>query len=510
MQIEHLDNHTARLTVEVEQSRLDAAMQKAARRIANRVNIPGFRKGKAPFAVIMQWAGQQAVLEEALDELGNEVYREALRESNLDPYAPGALEDMSTEGGLKLVFTFPKAPEVKLGDYRSLRLDYSLPTVSDEDVERAIEAIREQRAQTETVERPAAMGDVVVGHVYGTVVHPAHEHAHAHGEEAEKAEGEAGGDGEAHDHDHAAEPEVFMDRNVNLLLTEENERDFLPGFSAQLVGVSAGEEREITLSYPDDFAEKPYAGHAYTVKIKVEAVRSRTIPELTDDFAKDVSNGNAQTVDDLRKQVREDLEKTAKRESDDKYVDQLFEKVVEGATFAFPKEMVDAYIDDILAELDNNLRQRGLNLDQLKAIEGKTDETLRKEYEPVAISRIKRSLALRALSEMEGLTVSQAEINAHLDNLAATFSTDPKQIASFRRMLGSEENMRGIGANMLMDRVKQRLIAIGKGENPPVGMPAAELAMPVAENLINFGGAATEGSETPAAETPNTPAESAE
>lgn len=509
MQIEHLENHTARLTVEVEQSRLDAAMQKAARRIAAKVNIPGFRKGKAPFAVILQWAGQQAVMEEALDELGNEVYREALREANLDPYAPGALEDMSTEGGLKLVFTFPKSPEVKLGEYRDVRLDYSAPTVSDEDVDRAIESIREQRAQTETVERPAAMGDIVVGHVYGTVVHPAHEHAHAHGEEAETPEGEAAGEAESHDdHDHAAEPEVFMDRNVNLLLTEENSRDFLPGFSAQLAGISAGEEREIALSYPDDFAEKPYAGHSYTVKIKVEAVRSRAVPELTDEFAAEVSNGNAQNIEDMRKQVREDLENTAKRESDDKYVDQLFEKVVEGATFAFPKEMVELYIDDILAELDNNLRQRGLNLDQLKVIEGKTDETLRKDYELVAVGRVKRSLALRALSEMEGLTVSQAEIDAHLDTLAATFSTDPKQIASFRRVLGSEENVRGIGANMLMDRVKQRLIAIGKGENPPVGMPAPELAMPVAENLISFGGAAE--STEPPAETPDTPADKAE
>ncbi|NDJ76834.1 MAG: trigger factor family protein, partial [Chloroflexi bacterium] len=164
IQTEHLENHTTRLTVTVDDERVQKAMRQAARQIAKKARIPGFRPGKAPFNVVLNLYGPDYVLNEALDKLGNDVYREALDAAELEPYAPGSLEkvDPETESGLQLTFIVPKVPTVELGDYRDIRLEQEVEEITDEMVNDAMESLREGQAVIEPVERPIAIGDQVV------------------------------------------------------------------------------------------------------------------------------------------------------------------------------------------------------------------------------------------------------------------------------------------------------------------------------------------------------------
>lgn len=534
MQVEHLENHTARLSVEVPAERLDKAMQAAARRISQQYSIPGFRKGKAPYAVVARYVGAQALMEEAIDKLGQEIYTEALLEAKIEPYAPGSLDEVKTEPNLTLVYSVPKQPTVELGDYREVRLPFETPAVEDSAVDETLRRMQDARAVVETVERPAQMGDVIRAQIFGEVVHPAHEHSHGD-EEAEEetppaeaatedqpeqpqasAESEAQPAAETeHEDDHEHEPhvETIIDQETEILLSDEKNRDFIPGFAAQVMGANAGEQREFTLTFPEDYEDKQYAGHSFNFKLTVNEVKSRAVPDLNDDFAQQASEGKNATLLELRIQVRQDLEASAKRESEAVYADQVLEKVVELSSAQYPEEAVKEFSDEVLEELDRNLRERGLSLDQLKQIQKKDDDALRQEYRETAIQRLKRSFVIRELVAREELSVPEADLEKRIDALAGQFSTEPSQAASFRRMLNSAETRRNIATNMILELLRARLVAIARGENPPVGRPSLE--MPVAEQQItlDLGGEApaepVTSSDQPAAET-STPGEAEE
>lgn len=500
MQIEHLDNHTARLTVEVPEARFTAAMQRAAKRIATKLNIPGFRKGKAPFAVVVNYVGQQAVMDEALEDLGNEIYRESLREAALKPYAMGSLEEFKTEPTLQMVFSVPKAPEVDLGDYRQVRHEYTLPPVTDEQVEEAIESLRERHAEETEVERPAEMGDILTVDIRGEVIH---QHA------SETAESETSGEATAESADE--QPETFIDeRDFDILLTTNPKREFMPNFTEQALGVSVGETRTVSLTYPADYENARLAGHTFNITFTVKQIKARTLPELNDEFAKLASNNTAQTVAELRERVRADLEADVKHQTDEAYSEIIFQKIVEGATVRYPEAMVEDYIDDILSEVSDNLRQRGLSLEMLKQVQGKDDAALRADYRETAIRRLTRNLVMQAIMEAERISLSDAELNAHIDSMLASIGgVDAAQAETFRRMFKSEANRRDVAFRLLVERFRERLVAIGRGEAPDLTAPA-DLTMPVAEQQISLTGALVSSEATAESSEPAAASESQE
>lgn len=499
MQVEHLDNHTARLTVEVPEARFASAMQRAAKRIGGKVNIPGFRKGKAPFAVVVSYVGQQAVMDEALEDLGNEIYRESLQESALEPYGMGSLEDVKTEPSLQLVFSVPKAPEVTLGDYRAVRLEYTAPTITDEQVQEALEALRDRHAEEAEVERPAEMGDVLVVDVQGQVIHQHEDEADAD-QSGEGAAATLSEDTADTDHDHDRTNPFIDEKDFALLLTTDPKREFMPGFTEKVLGVTAGETRTVSLAYPAEYEDKRLADHTFEITFTVKSVKGRTLPDLTDDFAKLATNGEVETIADLTARLRSDLEAKATQETNEQYSDAVFQKIVEGAQVKYPEAMVEDYIDDILDEVRENLRQRGLTLDILKQVQGKDDEALRADYREMAINRLTRSLVMQTLISVEKVSVTAAELDAHIETLLNTLGgSDNSQRETFRKMLNAENNRRDIGVRMVMDRLKARLVAIGRGENPPI--ESAGLEMPLADQQISLTGmlAAAETAEGEAA-----------
>jgi trigger factor len=468
-QIEHLENHTARLTVEVAPERVDKAMHDAARRIAKQVNIPGFRKGKAPYNVILQRIGEEALLEEALDQLGNEVFREALAETKIEPYAPGSLEHVESKPTLKLTFVVPKQPEVDLGAYRDIRMPFESPEVEDKAVTDAMKGLQERRALIETVTRPAQLGDLVKAHVSGERVHPA--------DAVEPVEGEGENEGEAEPAE--SHTDQFVNEELTVLLSDnEEDEDIVPGFSANLVGASAGEQKTFSIAYPDDYKVEALARHTFNFTVDVKEVQSRTLPALNDEFAKQVSDNEIDNLLDLRIRVRKDLQEAATRDAESKFAEEVLDKVVEQATIKHPEAMVEEYIDDILENVDRNLRERGLSLKDYQRIESKDDAALRADYRETAIQRLKRALALGSIVSQEKLAASDDDIESQIDKLSAQFG---EQAATFRNMLSRPDSKRNIALDLVTNRAFHRLIEIARGENPSIGLGATDQEAGTAE-----------------------------
>ncbi len=476
-QIEHMDNHTAKLTVEVAPERMEKAMQNAARRISREVNIPGFRKGKAPYNIVIQRFGVKTVISEAIDILGNDIYKEALEESHIEPYAPGSLEDIETEPAVKLTFVVPKQPEVDLGDYRDIRLPFEVGDVEDSAVTDAVKALQDRRAVVEPAARPAQLGDEIKAHVDATITHPESEmHTGEAGQEVETNEHDEHDEHEEHEgHEHHNHTDPYMEDDVNVVLVEkEDDDEVMPGFSQNLVGLSAGEEKTFTLTFPEDYKQSNLAAHTFTFNVKVEEVKSRTLPVLNDEFAKQVTEGEKETLLDLRIDVRQQLQDAAKREAEGKFADEVLEKLVEQATVKYPEEMLHEYIDDILKNLDRNLRERGLSLDDYKKLEKKDDAALHEEYRDTALKRMKRALILGEIVNKEQLDVDDADVLAQIDKMSAQFG---EQAAVFKQMLMRPETKSSIAMDLLTQRALERLVAIARGENPEIGpVPVAEQA----------------------------------
>lgn len=475
IQTEHLENHTARLIVEVDEERLQRAMARAAREISRKGRIPGFRPGKAPLNVVMNLYGREYVLSEALDSLGNEIYREALEQAEIEPYAPGSLEKVDNDGRT-LTFVVPLRPTVDLGDYRSIREPYEVQEVTEQMVEDALENLREEQADLEPVDRPAEMGDrITFDHIEIVVLGEETDEERAGEDDAAEHEGEHD---EHHEHDEAGRV-ILHQHGWDRVLRDDN-RDLFPGFSAQFVGVSAGEEKTFTLDVPEDFDAEDIRGRTVRVEARVGQIRARTLPEWSDELASKISNGEHETIDALRAYVRQQLEESARRLADQKALEGALEKLVAGATLRYPDELVEDYLSDLVAEFDYSLRQQGLTLQDFMKITGQTEEQIRQQYRPRAIQRAERALALGELVRAEELDVSEEDIEAEVDEMSTALGGD--QAGQFRQFLMSDRSRANIANRLATDRATDRLLAIAKGDDPPKGpTPKAEAQSAPAE-----------------------------
>lgn len=475
---EYLENHTARLIVEVDEERLQRAMARAARDISRKGRIPGFRPGKAPLNVVMNLYGREYVLSEALDSLGNEIYREALEQAEIEPYAPGSLENVDNDGRT-LTFVVPLRPTVDLGDYRSIREPYEVQDVTEQMVEDALENLREEQADLEPVDRPAEMGDrITFDHIEIVALDDETDDDRAGEDDAAEDEGEQDEHHEHDEHDEAGRV-ILHQHGWDRVLRDDN-RDLFPGFSAQFVGVSAGEEKTFTLDVPEDFDAEDIRGRTVRVEARVGQIRARTLPEWSDELASKISNGEHETIDALRAYVRQQLEESARRLADQKALEGALEKLVAGATLRYPDELVEDYLSDLVAEFDYSLRQQGLTLQDFMKITGQTEEQIRQQYRPRAIQRAERALALGELVRAEELDVSEEDIEAEVDEMSTALGGD--QAGQFRQFLMSDRSRANIANRLATDRATGRLLAIAKGENPPKGpTPKAEAQTAPAE-----------------------------
>lgn len=437
-----LAERRVQLTIEVPADRLESALHSAARRIGERTRIPGFRPGKAPYKMIVQKVGEEAVFDEALDKLGQEVYRQALDEAEVEPYAPGSLDEVVSRDPLTLRYTIPLEPEVQLGDYRAIRIPVEEPRVSDEAVDQMVEELRQRHAVMETVPRAAEMTDVVVLDVVGQL--------------ASEVDGASG--------------KLLEEKGVPVLVADTTDWP-IPGIAAHLVGMAAGEETSVDYVFPEDYDNESLRAKAARFLVRCVEVKSRTLPELNDELARQL--GEFTDLMDLKLKVRKSLLEEAARSGDRDYANRAVEDLVAGATYQYPPVMVEEEQKAMLRDLDRRLQAQRLSLTDYLKIEKKTEDDVMKELEPQAVERVKRSLALGKLVELEDLHVEDSEVSAELERVVAPWDSQAKAV---RKAIDNPVGRRSLAMDLLTDKAVQRLVAIARGEaGTPTAPPAQDL-----------------------------------
>ncbi len=483
IQTERLEDQTARVTVEIDNERLDAAKHKAAQQISRRVNIPGFRKGKAPYRILLNYVGEAAILEDAVELLSQEVYKEVLPQTDLDPYGPGVLTDVKSEEATPtFVYVVPLQPSVDLKDYRATRLPYEPPEVTDEQVTRAVKNLQEQEAVVEESHQPAALGNRVTLDLHSYILgehletdedEDADEEEDDHEQDDDHEEGEA----HEHEHDHGDEDEgtpYIHEHDLQLILDEDDEPT--PGFNDALVDANVGNSLVFTLDVPDDAEKYPEAaGKQVKYYVDVKKIETMTLPELTDDFAARISKDEEKplTLLELRMRMRENLTNVSGDNYKNEYVRQALDQIIAQSDIKFPEAMVADQVDRFLQDLDQRLRQQGITLQDYMKIYQKSTDDLYNDYRDNAEQAVRRSLVLREIADVEGLEVTEDHVDEQIDKIAEQF--DEERRDTIRKMFADQETMRdSVRSDLLRDEVLDRVVSIAKGEAPTISAPPAE------------------------------------
>jgi trigger factor len=413
------------LTIEVDEERVNRARQTVARQISREINIPGFRKGRAPYSVIVQRLGQEVAREELVSFLAEDVYREALEQADIAPFAPGTLEETQFDP-LTLTFVVPLAPEVELGDYRGYRQPFPDTGVSEEALTRALEAIRQQNALLAPLDRPAAEGDLIVAELVGRTM-----------------------DGSVFLHEDEAR--VLLDLEASALV---------PGLIEALMGIEQGEERTFTLVLPVDFEVEELQAREAEFTADVKSVYERIVPPLDDDLARTV--GNYDTFDELENAVRQRLREQERANTESQYVDEVLQDVINQAVVSFPRVMLEEALDDAVEAYETEIEQRKhMLLEDYLRIQSKTMEDLREELRPGVEQSLKRSLVLGGIVQQEDLTVSDEELDRQIAESSERYG---ERAEDARAALSTPDARRDLRNRMLADKAVQRLSAIAKGE----------------------------------------------
>jgi trigger factor len=470
IQTERLENHTARLSVEVDPSQWEQAKKDAAAELSKKYRIPGFRQGKAPYNVILRFLGEATIIDSAVDTLGKSLYPQALEESKVDPIAAGTIEDFKLEPAPTFTFTVPLAPEIDLGDYRAVRHEYEKPQVTEDDVNKAMRNMLQREAVVTDSEEAIKAGDRVTVDVHSDFVDGPEEDEEGVDESVPRK-----GDSFTHEHD------------AELNLDPENE-PILPGFINGLVGKKAGEDAEFELEIPADSTNfvEAVRGRKVHFNIGIKKVQNVTLPELNDEFAAKVTEKEEAplTLEQLRERTKEELQKEMERVADNNYANKVLDKIVEQAKLSYHESMVDDRIHELIEELDGNLRQQGVNLETYQKVTGITHEQLHEQYHETAETSLNRSLVLGEVLVKERVTITDEEISAEIDKTLADFGENAEQ---FRRFFDTPQQRSRIANSMLYDRLMGRLAKIGKGESleePSVALTEASEANPAEDETV--------------------------
>jgi trigger factor len=379
---QEIENSQVVLDIEVEDERFEKAVDQAYRRIVNRINVPGFRKGKAPRALVERMVGREALVEDAVEKLVPEVVEAAVKEHDIKMVARPSLEIVSTEP-LQVKATVPVQPKVELGDYRSLKIEREPVTVEDEQVDKVLERLRESNATWEPVERPIAQGDRVAIDLKGDV----------------------------------GETSLVDAKDAEYVVDPEGPEP-APGFAAELVGMEAGQERTFTLTLPEDYRNRELAGKSAEFSVKLHWVKERKLPELDDEFATTVGDEYetaAQLREAVHKQILDSEEATRARAHEDEVV----QAVVDQSRVELPPQLIEEEAQRTLEQLASSLERQGIPIDQYLRFTNKSEAQLRSELTAQAERSVRRSEVLDAVAKAEEFEVTDDEIRAEVAGLDA-------------------------------------------------------------------------------------------
>ncbi len=419
-----IENSQAFLTIEMEPAEVEESLDKAYRRLVKKTNVPGFRKGKAPRAMLERYIGKEGLFEEALNVLIPEAYENAVKEQEIEAFARPSVEITQTE---PLVFkaTIPLPPTVKLGDYQSIRLTPEPVAITDDDVASMIERIRHQQATWEPVDRAVAFNDLAVFDI----------------------ESNAGG-------------KPFINQNGAQYQVLENYSAPVPGFAEQLIGLKRDESKEFKLPVTEDHPDKEIAGKEASFRVKISEVKQEKLPELNDEFAKGI-DPKFETLDSLRAQVADNLKLRAEEKSRLDFEEGVIDAAVNQSEVEFPPILVEMETNQLLDQQLRYWRESGRGLEEYLASINKTEEELREELRPPATKRVIRSLVLGKISQEEKIEISDPEIDTEIEDTIKRTSEDKRD--EFRRLLNTPQSRDSIKQILIRRKTIQRLITMAKG-----------------------------------------------
>ena len=479
---ERIEKHRAQLTVEIEAEELEDAKRKAARKISRQVRIKGFRKGKAPYRLVAQAVGEGAILEEAVETLGDDLYKKALEESEVAPYGPGAFDDFQLEPAPTFVFSVPLQPEVDLKAYQDVRIEFDAPEVSDDEVEQALKQL-----QLRAVE---VLDDSVGVAAPGNRVTIAVESEFVDGEPQDAPADDAGDsdgqdaltDDSANDDAEAAEAnqqttyiprqgDSFVnDENATIIL-DPNEDPFTHGFVDHLIGVEQGATVEFELTIPDDDADETIIGRRVQFYVTLNKIESISIPELDDEFARRVSRNRGDIEQDLaglRAATKAELERSALSQAKSEYCNQVLEAIVAGAEIEYPDMMLEQQIDGMVGEFERNLSQQRISLDDYYRLASSTKDDLREQHRESAANSLRHSLVLREIVDAQEITISDEDMDARLDAMISGYGSSPE----IRKLFDTPQMRDNIRNDLVMSQANEHLYAIGRGVDPAAAVEA--------------------------------------
>lgn len=417
----NVETNKYELEIEISAEDFEAAIEKAYLKARKNIAMPGFRKGKAPRKLIEKEYGEQVFFEDAVNLLYAPVVNGAVEESGLELVTRPEVEvtEISKENGVKLKATCITKPEVEVKDYKGIEVEKVVNPVTDEDINKQLDALREKNVTVETVDdRAAENGDDVVI------------------------------DFEGFKDDVAFEGGKAEDFTLSL-----GSGQFIPGFEDQIVGHNAGEEFDIDVTFPEEYQVKELAGAPAVFKIKLKSISKKVMPELDDDMVKDSTEFD--TIDEYKADVKKKLEEANEKHADSEVEAKIFDKVIENMTAEIPQVMFDNRVNEMISELEQRLAPQGISLDLYMQYTGQTIDTVKKAYAEQAEKQVKLRLALEKIAKLENIEVTEDELKAEFDKLAEAYKLDVDQIKQF---IHDDDLKKDIAVGKAVDLIKDAAV----------------------------------------------------
>ncbi len=395
MKVEKTDKkNEVKLSFTIEASKFEEAIQKVYVKSAKYFNIPGFRKGKAPYKIVEKQYGAQIFYEDAFNEIAGEVYEKELTDAKIEAVSRPEIDIIQMEKGKDLIFTavVQTKPEVTLGKYKGIELKKVEYNVEEKDIDHEIGHMQERNARLVNVEdRPVEKNDTTVIDFEGFV------------------------DGVAFEGGKAENHELVIGSNT-----------FIPGFEDQIIGMKIGEEKDINVTFPEEYFSKDLAGKAAVFKVKLHEIKKKELPEVDDEFAKDVSEFD--TIKELKASIKEKLEEENKNKAKYETEEEAIKTVCDNTEIDIPSGMVETETDNMIKDIEQRLMYQGLNFAQYLQMMGKTEEDMRKEMKEQAERQVKTKLVLGAIVEAEKIEATDEEVKAKLEEMATMYGKDAKDL----------------------------------------------------------------------------------
>ena len=391
---EKQEHSVVALTIEITKAEFEAAKDKAFKKTGKNITVPGFRKGKAPRKMIEKLYGEGVFFEEAFNIIYPDAMEMAVEKSGIKPVgrADVDLGEPAEEGGLTIIAKVPVEPEVELGEYKGIEVEKETVKVLQADVKAELNRMAQRNARTETVERKAKKNDTVDIDFEGFV------------------------DGVPFEGGKAEHHELTLGSGA-----------FIPGFEDQLIGCKAGDEKDVVVTFPEEYHAKELAGKEATFKCKVHKVEETILPEIDDEFAKDVSD-TCETLDDLKKEITERLKAERQEAADNAFEEKVLDAVIDGMKADIPAAMIDAQVDTIVQDFGYRLQMQGMGLEQYLKMTGTEMGAFRAMFKDQAERQVKTRLALQKVVELEGITVSDKELEEEYAKMAEQYKMEVEKV----------------------------------------------------------------------------------